>query len=156
MHAVQKDGLVLQYASCTLQSDYSIVTAAVSDMGHALTFASEHLQADRDIVMKAVSNQVSSLVWAAEPLKEELFHYACLLQPGLIGLKVFLMSGRHAIVVFWKGPNLRGLWMRASPRKHNSLLLVKIKDARNLFWHVTLLLFACTAMQKYTITKQQS
>jgi predicted methyltransferase len=67
--AVNKSGLVLQYASKALKADREVVLAAVKKNGFALQYASKALKADRDVVLAAVKKNGFALQYASKALR---------------------------------------------------------------------------------------
>ena len=59
--AVEKNGLLLQYAADELRADAEVVFAAVQQNGWALLHGSEELRSDRDIVLAAVQQNGRAL-----------------------------------------------------------------------------------------------
>lgn len=68
LHAVQKDGQSLQYASKKLQEDKEVVLNAVQRDGLSLQYASPELQADKEVVLHAVKENGFALQYT--PLKD--------------------------------------------------------------------------------------
>jgi serine/threonine-protein kinase RIO1 len=68
LHAVQRDGLSLQYASPELQEDKEVVLNAVQRDGLSLQYASPELQADKEVVLHAVRENGFALQYT--PLKD--------------------------------------------------------------------------------------
>ena len=102
MEAVSNYGHALQYATKELKGDHDIVMQAVSTNGFALDLATKDLKGDREIVMRAVSNKGFALRYASQELKgdKEIMQRALRQDPGLIGLKVVLLSGRCCHEIF--------------------------------------------------------
>ncbi|GBR75752.1 hypothetical protein NO2_0395 [Candidatus Termititenax persephonae] len=67
--AVNRNGIVLRYASETLRGDREVVLAAVNKNGYALEYASETLRGDREIVLAAVNRNGTVLQYASETLR---------------------------------------------------------------------------------------
>jgi hypothetical protein len=68
LHAVQKDGQSLQYASKKLQEDKEVVLHAVQRDGLSLQYASPELKADKEVVLHAVRENGFALQYT--PLKD--------------------------------------------------------------------------------------
>ena len=102
MQAVSKNGPALEYATDELNGDREIVLEAVSKSGFALEFAKEELKGDHDLVMRAVSKNGYALVLAPQELKgdKEMMRHALRQGGALVGLKVFLLSGRCCDEIF--------------------------------------------------------
>lgn len=64
MHAVSKNGYVLQYASAELRADKQVVMCAVRNAGYSLCYVDESLRDDKEVVMGAVMNAGYSLCYA--------------------------------------------------------------------------------------------
>ena len=106
MQAVSLNCYALQFAAEELQADRKIVMAAVCQGGYALQYATEELKGEREIVMAAVSQNGAALRYATKGLKndEEILQHALERSQNcsrLVGLKVFLMSGKRCSEVFW-------------------------------------------------------
>jgi len=68
LHAVQRDGLSLQYASKELQKDKEVVLNAVKRNGLSLHYASPELKEDKEVVLHAVRQNGLALQYT--PLKD--------------------------------------------------------------------------------------
>ena len=114
MQAVSQDGYALQYATEELKGDREIVMQAVSDVGYALQYATEELKGDHEVVMRAVSKNGFALRFASQNLKgdKEMMQHAFRQDPRLIGLKVFLLSGRCCDEIFDVDIHIRSLVLR--------------------------------------------
>eukprot|EP00971_Amphidinium_carterae_P074338 1468952-Amphidinium_carterae.1 len=74
--AVEKSGLLLQFAAESCRGDPEIVLAAVKQNGLALKYAAESCRNDREIVLAAVhfvlkGLQAHVLKWASDELLED-------------------------------------------------------------------------------------
>ena len=104
----------LKHASNALKGDQEVVMAAVSKDGTALTHATEGLKGDREVVTKAIFQNGLSVLSATNDMKgdEDVIRAALAASPAdLVGLRVFLLSGRSCNQVFFHmghiGPVLR-------------------------------------------------
>ena len=72
IQAVMKDGLLLQFASATLQNNKLVVFEAVKNNGLALEFASESLKNNKEVVLE-VTNKLGApgFEFASESLKND-------------------------------------------------------------------------------------
>lgn len=71
LHAVERCWETLQYASCELQSDLDIVTSALAQNPLALQFAAARFADDRDLVLEAVSRDAQALKFASRKLQAD-------------------------------------------------------------------------------------
>ena len=107
MKAVSKHGSALRYVKEELRGDFEIVMEAVSECGCALQFAAEELKGDSEIVTKAVLSDGSALEYATKGLRddEDMIWHALVrsqTRKQVVGLKIFLLSGRCCVEVFWR------------------------------------------------------
>jgi len=71
LHAVQRDGHLLNFASQALKTDHAIAMAAVRQNGLAVSCLSEELRADRTIAMAAVQQEGLALDFLPDNFQEE-------------------------------------------------------------------------------------
>lgn len=72
LKAIEKDGLLLQYASDKLINDKQLVLVAVKNDGMALQFASRNLQDDLEIILAALEQNKSSMKFASHEKQIQL------------------------------------------------------------------------------------
>lgn len=70
MAALEKDPLILRFASSNLKADKELVLRAVKSCWKALEYASEELRSDLDVVATALAQTQSALQFAAESIKD--------------------------------------------------------------------------------------
>ena len=102
---VLEQPMALQHATEELRGDQEVVMKAVAKDGMALEYASVELRGDREVVMKAICQNGLSVLYATEDMKgdEEVMQAALAAQPAyLVGLRVFLLSGRSCSQVFFR------------------------------------------------------
>jgi len=71
LQKVGKNGLCLQDAELSVQSDPEVVLAAISQNGLALQFAAVELRGDRDFISRAVAQNAAALVFAEADMRSD-------------------------------------------------------------------------------------
>lgn len=71
LQKVRRNGLCLQDAGLSVQSDQEVVLAAISQNGLALQFAAVELRADRDFISRAVTQNAAALVFADADMRSD-------------------------------------------------------------------------------------
>ncbi len=82
---VERDGLLLKYASKKLQNDFNVVIIAVKNDSYALQYASKKLQNNEEIVIEAVKYHNNTLCYASKKLRSKFNNIL-----KLIGFKDFI------------------------------------------------------------------
>ena len=109
MAAVASNGQALQFAAEALRGDREVVMAAVAKNGSALRLAAECLRGDREVVMTAICQNGVTVLHATKEMRgdEEVMQAALEASPTeLVGLRVFLLSGRSCNQVFWHNQHM--------------------------------------------------
>ena len=117
MAAVARHGDALRFATEELRDDREVVMAAVAKHGMALRNATAGLRGDRQVVMKAISQSGFSVLYATREMRgdEEVMQAALAAHPAdLVGLRVFLLSGRSCNQIFYCRQDLGVVFRRCA------------------------------------------
>ena len=69
--SVNKNGILLQYASEELKRDKEVVLASVNQNFHSLKYASEELKKDKEFILDLVNKKPLALQYASKEFKED-------------------------------------------------------------------------------------